>query len=249
LTFQEVGIKIKVNKNRKQGDKMENKKPLIKLIKDGPYVVTGNVPLTEQAIVCDEAGTALKMEVTHEYPQTESYSLCRCGKSKNMPFCDGSHQKEHFDGTETAKKEYSGNKYVGKSLVLYDDEDLCASARFCHLSSGTWQLAENANDENSRELAIKSACGCIAGRLVIKDKATGEVMEPFYEPSIAIVQDPAAGVSSAIWVRGGIQVVSDNGELYEVRNRVTLCRCGKSRNKPFCDSMHSYTKFKDNKNS
>lgn len=97
---------------------MENKKPHIKIIKNGPYFVTGDVPLTEQKIVTDEEGTALQMEVTHEFPQTESYSLCRCGKSKNMPFCDGSHQKEHFDGTETAKKEFSGKKFI-KVIILY----------------------------------------------------------------------------------------------------------------------------------
>ena len=32
--------------------------------------------------------------------------------------------------------------------------------------------------------------------------------------------------------------ISAEGKLYEVRNRVTLCRCGKSTNKPFCDSSH-----------
>jgi CDGSH-type Zn-finger protein len=45
-------------------------------------------------------------------------------------------------------------------------------------------------------------------------------------------------VSGPIWVRGGISVYSGQGMLYEVRNRVTLCRCGKSTNKPFCDSSH-----------
>ncbi|MHB8164175.1 MAG: CDGSH iron-sulfur domain-containing protein [Methanoregula sp.] len=29
-----------------------------------------------------------------------------------------------------------------------------------------------------------------------------------------------------------------DGKPYTVRNRVTLCRCGKSGNKPFCDGSH-----------
>jgi hypothetical protein len=41
-----------------------------------------------------------------------------------------------------------------------------------------------------------------------------------------------------LWVRGGIPVVSADGKPYTVRNRLTLCRCGKSRNKPFCDGSH-----------
>jgi CDGSH-type Zn-finger protein len=46
-------------------------------------------------------------------------------------------------------------------------------------------------------------------------------------------------------VRGGIRIVSATGEVYEVRNRVTLCRCGSSRNKPFCDGTHVRTRFSD----
>jgi CDGSH-type Zn-finger protein len=26
--------------------------------------------------------------------------------------------------------------------------------------------------------------------------------------------------------------------MYESRNRITLCRCGKSENKPYCDGSH-----------
>ncbi|HET8688843.1 MAG TPA: CDGSH iron-sulfur domain-containing protein [Methanosarcina sp.] len=39
-------------------------------------------------------------------------------------------------------------------------------------------------------------------------------------------------------MRGGIPIESADGKQYEIRNRVTLCRCGKSRNKPFCDGSH-----------
>jgi CDGSH-type Zn-finger protein len=40
-------------------------------------------------------------------------------------------------------------------------------------------------------------------------------------------------------VRGGIPIESANGKTYAVRNRVTLCRCGQSANKPLCDGSHS----------
>jgi CDGSH-type Zn-finger protein len=39
-------------------------------------------------------------------------------------------------------------------------------------------------------------------------------------------------------VRGEIPIQSADGKIYRIRNRVTLCRCGKSLNKPFCDSSH-----------
>ena len=66
----------------------------------------------------------------------------------------------------------------------------------------------------------------------------GEAIEPDLEKSIVVIEYPPRGEHGPLWVRGGIPVVSADGEPYEVRNRVTLCRCGKSENKPFCDGSH-----------
>jgi len=41
-----------------------------------------------------------------------------------------------------------------------------------------------------------------------------------------------------------VHLVSEDGFDYEVRNRMTLCRCGESQNKPFCDGTHASMKFK-----
>ena len=38
---------------------------------------------------------------------------------------------------------------------------------------------------------------------------------------------------------------SADGTTYEIRNRVTLCRCGASQNKPFCDGSHWEVEFRD----
>jgi CDGSH-type Zn-finger protein len=46
-------------------------------------------------------------------------------------------------------------------------------------------------------------------------------------------------------VKGGVAVESADGEAYEARNRVTLCRCGRSNNKPFCDGTHVDVRFND----
>ena len=48
-----------------------------------------------------------------------------------------------------------------------------------------------------------------------------------------------------MWVKGGLRIESSDGTNYEIRNRVTLCRCGKSKNKPFCDSSHVFSSFND----
>jgi len=74
--------------------------------------------------------------------------------------------------------------------------------------------------------------------LVARERATGEALEPHFEPSLGLVQDTAREISGPLWVRGGIPVIGADGVTYEVRNRVALCRCGGSGNKPFCDGTH-----------
>jgi CDGSH-type Zn-finger protein len=73
---------------------------------------------------------------------------------------------------------------------------------------------------------------------VVLDKQIETIIEPKFVKSIGLIEDPAMGVSGPIWVRGGILVESADGKTYKIRNRITLCRCGKSKNKPFCDSSH-----------
>jgi len=216
--------------------------PKIKVMKNGPYLVTGNVPLTEQIIVSDNEGTSTGWKQGKKFETAEQYMLCRCGRSKNKPFCDGTHAKLGFQGKETAdhvpfakKAEFTD----GPELVLMDNMELCVLARHCHVGTRTWNLVETSDRPEDKELAISSACNCPAGRLVVYDKETQEVIEPDFEPSIGMVEDPYTGLSGPIWVRGGIPVEGADGIEYEARNRVTLCRCGRSRNMPFCDGMHT----------
>jgi hypothetical protein len=75
------------------------------------------------------------------------------------------------------------------------------------------------------------------------DKVTGKPVERDLPVSVGLVEDPEEGCSGPIWLRGGIKVVSADGFEYEIRNRVTLCRCGQSNNKPFCDGTHASIKF------
>ncbi|AKB11853.1 Iron-binding zinc finger CDGSH type [Methanosarcina thermophila] len=72
---------------------------------------------------------------------------------------------------------------------------------------------------------------------MIIDNATGKAIEPEFEKSI-VVESPPRYEQGPLWVRGGIPIESADGKLYEIRNRVTLCRCGKSKNKPLCDGSH-----------
>jgi len=217
----------------------------IKVSENGPYIVTGNVPLHEKIIV--KKGKGYEYKDGRDLLQAEEYYLCRCGKSKNAPFCDGTHAVNDFVGTETAsrvKYEDRADLLEGPGIDLLDD-DRCAFARFCHSDRGnTWDLLEHSNRPEYREKVIKTASDCPTGRLTAIDKA-GRAIEPEYEPSIDIIQDPEEGVSAGIFVKGYIPIEAADGEQYEVRNRVTLCRCGKSYNKPFCDATHVVTEYVD----
>ena len=215
--------------------------PRIRIVKNGPYLVLGGVPLLEMTIVTDAARDAIGWSKDRTFPPRENYALCRCGKSKDIPFCDGSHVAARFDGTETAsRKPYldQADRIVGPELELTDAEVLCASAHFCVRAGGIWKLTKRSKRPEARQTAIEEAWNCPAGRLVVWDKS-GNVMEPELECSIALVLGPGKGTRGPIWVRGGIPVESADGTLYEIRNRLTLCRCGKSRNKPFCDGSHN----------
>jgi len=216
--------------------------------KDGPYLVTGGVPLAEQVIGTDAEGGSETWEQGKAYETQDSYALCRCGRSRKKPFCDGTHSRVAFDGTETASREpYSKQAQVQDGpaeLALMDAEHLCAFARFCDPNGQVWSQIESTDNPEVRANFLRQVGNCPAGRLVAWDKNARKPIEPELPVSIGLIEDPAQECSGPIWLRGGVHLVSEDGFDYEVRNRMTLCRCGESRNKPFCDGTHASMKFK-----
>lgn len=210
----------------------------IEILKNGPYLVSGNVPISEKII--KPVNNHYEYANGRIFNHSESNALCRCGHSENHPFCDGSHAFSNFNGDETASREdyeKRANTLEGPTLNLKDD-GRCALARFCHREKGdVWELTEDSQTGNNKEEAIIGAVECPAGRLEVLDKE-GNLIEPEYEPSIEILQDIEEEVSGPIFVKGKIPIISQDGFTYEKRNRVALCRCGKSSNKPFCDGSH-----------
>jgi CDGSH-type Zn-finger protein len=213
----------------------------VTITKNGPYRVSGNLPLGEETIGANAAGESVKWEHGKQYPQQAQYALCRCGHSSHKPFCDGTHAKIGFDGTETASRApYREQAKVmrGPKMLLTDVESLCASGRFCDPNGSVWNLVNDTDNPAARDHFVRQTCDCPSGRLVAWDNTTGEPLEPKYKRSIGLIQDPVNACLGPIWLRGGVQLVGGDGFEYEVRNRMTLCRCGASKNKPFCDGAH-----------
>jgi len=208
----------------------------IAIAKDGPYLVSGGLPLSEQHIVTNAEGESLEYREGKKYPAQAQYALCRCGQSAKKPFCDGTHAKVKFNGAETASREPyldQAETFEGPALSLTDVENLCAFARFCDPKGRIWNLVKKSDDPEIRKIVEFEAAHCPAGRLVVWDNKTGKAVEPELEPSVGLIEDTAKKVMGPIWVRGGIPITAADGKTYEVRNRVTLCRCGLSSNKPF----------------
>lgn len=214
---------------------------------NGPYFVEGGVPLIRAEIVVNAEGEAVAWRETGRVEAGDTYALCRCGQSHTKPFCDYTHISIGFDGTETAGHEPFERLAVNIGspyLDLHDARRLCAEARFCDRSGGLWNLVNRCDDPEILALAVEEAQLCPSGRYVAC-AADGSPLEPELEPAIVLVEDPQMGVSGPLFVRGGIEIVDADGEPYEVRNRVTLCRCGKSANKPFCDGGHIEAGFRE----
>lgn len=215
---------------------------------NGPYMVTGGIPLAKQTIMTDAEGGSEAWQEGAAVAHRETYALCRCGASGNKPFCDGSHLKIGFAGAETASRDtYLDQAKVldGQILQLTDAESLCAFGRFCDPNGNVWSQVAQTDDQGVRTMFIRQVNDCPSGRLVAWDKATGKPVEQALPVSIGLVEDPEQQCSGPLWLRGGIPVVAADGFEYEVRNRVTLCRCGESKNKPFCDGTHASIKFQD----
>jgi CDGSH-type Zn-finger protein/uncharacterized Fe-S cluster protein YjdI len=218
--------------------------PGIRVRPNGPYLVRGDLPLGRTAQVETEFGEPVGWVPDEPLDHSDGrYALCRCGGSNDKPFCDGSHKTNGFDGTETADRGEIAERRMefpaGEGTVSFDLAT-CEHAGYCGDRFTNWRrMAREADDPAVRERLMQMVRLCPSGALEMKPDADAELLEPALPVSIGVVRD------GPLWVRGGIEITAADGETYEVRNRVTLCRCGHSRTKPLCDGSHKHIGFRD----
>jgi CDGSH-type Zn-finger protein len=214
----------------------------IEVTPDGPYHVTGGVPLRRVRKVPGDRGSFKDYEVYETIETEDEYWLCRCGQSTEKPFCSGMHSKVGFDGTETA----ATNSYKerakglgGTKSTFFDDRAICAHAAFCsNAATNIWKAAPLADDdEQLASTLVAMVNNCPSGALTLD--IDGKTVEPEIEPEIRVLED------GQYIVRGGITVKRSDGQPIETRNRMSLCRCGGSKNKPLCDGTHFENGFAD----
>jgi CDGSH-type Zn-finger protein len=217
--------------------------PTIRIEHDGPYRVSGRVPLARTAQIETEYGEPVEWAPFRPVEADESYVLCRCGRAATKPFCDDTCSTFAWDSAEVADRAPRADgarMFKGTGVVMSDNHSFCTHAGFCgDRFTSVWQMIRRTDDPRVRERLKAMVDRCPSGTLAHAPDLESPDEEPVFERGIGVVKD------GPYWVRGGIAVQSADGSTYEVRNRMTLCRCGGSENKPFCDGTHWENGFSD----
>ena len=174
--------------------------------------------------------------------------LCRCGGSANKPYCDGTHRSNGFT---SAKLDDRGadrvDDYAGQRITIHDNRSICAHAGRCTgglpktFRYGVEPFIDP--DADTVEQVIETVNRCPSGALSYT-----------IETVAAAPQGTGAAMEAAILVTPGPYAVSGEIAIDQAMNRgasahrFTLCRCGGSKNKPFCDGTHWALQFKDDAN-
>lgn len=219
---------------------------------DGPYVVHGPVPLVRKLQVVSEHGEPLTWRKDVVIATSETYNLCRCGESSTWPFCDMTHRENFFEGTETAETNTVAERRFevegGKGIVVFRDDALCMESGFCGNRFGNvFDMTPETEESTVRAQVMAMIERCPSGAFMYKLRhgdgpGTAGDIEPDLPQQIAITVEVTSegAIRGPLWVTGNIPIVRSDGQPFETRNRVTLCNCGKSGNKPLCDSSHRH---------
>ena len=196
---------------------------------DGPLIVKGGESLV------DGDGKAFEVKPV--------MALCRCGQSKNKPFCDGSHKDAGFKsrGGEPAGKDRL-IAYEGADVTVYFNPRLCAHAAECNrLRPAIFDATKRpwiAPDEGSVADVEAVVAACPSGALTM-DTTAGQAEHRIAERAQIVVQK-----DGPYWVTGVAPPAPLAGEGASDQKYV-LCRCGMSGNKPYCDGTHRDKGWKD----
>ncbi len=222
----------------------------------GPYEVEGKIPLVHKTQIVSEYGEPLNWELDEIIKEEGPYSLCRCGKSRNKPICDGAHCDVDFEGTETAPTDTFVDRQKvlerGTGMVVKTDYTLCMNSGFCgnRLTNYRKMLADT-DEPKIRAEIMAMIDRCPSGTLTYAMTAEDEDVEADLPVQIAATTEITSygPIEGSLWVTGYIPVERADGQPFETRNRVTLCNCGESKKKPLCDGTHRLVQEEELKRS
>lgn len=204
----------------------------IEMAENGPYLVKNLATLN------NSKGEQLEIK--------ETIALCRCGGSKNKPFCDGTHAKNGFSGENLSdSKNDKRTTYRGEKIAIHDNRAICAHAGACTDSlRSVWRTGAEPwinPDGADVDAIIQTVRRCPSGALSYSIESV-EHRDVESDPAIYVCKD------GPYHVTGGINLKDVSWGEGASTEHYTLCRCGASKNKPFCDGSHWHIKFQDNDN-
>lgn len=219
------------------------------VVANGPYLVYGDIPLTRKQKVISDSGDSVTWMKTDVLATEENYALCRCGRSASKPFCDGSHARVAFDGSETADARPTADRQRildgGSGIIVKRDGYLCMHAAFCvGRQRKIPAMLPDTTDSDVRAQVIAMIDRCPSGSYTYALEPDGADIEPDLPVAVAVTTEED-GLAGALWITGGIPVERADDQPFETRNRVTLCRCGHSKIKPLCDGTHREIQFRE----
>ncbi len=209
---------------------MAEEKPSIDLPEKGPLLVKGLKKLT----YAQNNPVEIEKEVI---------ALCRCGASENKPFCDGTHSDIGFSSENERDENYETREFEGKELTIVDNVGVCCHAGVCDGNAPgaffEWEgdVRISVPDGADKEKIIETIRACPSDSLAYK--LADELHDEYFaEAEIFVSED------GPLHIRGGITLNISDGDAPATTDHYTLCRCGASKNKPYCDGAHWHVKFK-----
>ena len=214
--------------------------------KNGPYRVYGDIPFVHKTQVVSEFGEPLTWRTDGPVAADPGlYFLCRCGQSQKFPFCDSTHKTIGFDGSEPDDfgnlADYQFTLRGGTHIQVRKNGALCISSGFCGMVNAALpDLVARTADTKIRSLVMAMVERCPSGSLTYSIEPGEAEIEPDLPLQIAATTEitSAGPITGPLWVTGGVRIERPDGTAFETRNRVTLCNCGQSRSKPYCDGTH-----------
>lgn len=209
--------------------------PRITCLRNGPYyLINDTTPV---------AVPNLRRANGEPCATVQGVALCRCGGSRNKPFCDGTHGTNGFSDQTIADDARNHRvNYAGRRITIHDNRGICAHAGFCtdrlksvfRFGRDPWIDPDAASVEDIIETIKKCPSGALSYTI---DNV--EYRDQDRQPMVTVTNDGPYAIT------GGIELIGVTFGDGASTEHYTLCRCGASRNKPFCDGSHWKVGFRD----
>ncbi len=161
--------------------------------------------------------------------------LCRCGRTSSQPFCDGTHAKVGFSSQNELEDEII-QEYQAEKIKVTFNRSICAGAAAC--VRGFPQIYKSASvdwinpDGGSVDDVINSIKACPSGALSYEIDSH-KILESYEIEKFEIIKN------GPINIKGKVELKNVEWSSFANKEKFTLCRCGASKNKPFCDYSHA----------